>query len=123
MASGNDISPEKVAARLKTTKSQLKIEDLAGAIMRKFGGFDKFAEKYVADYEAAKMGSVTRARLLDGTMKMFQFIGKKDTAPGLDEITDEDLQDQIAQHLEKLLKATPIVDLVKPGADDGKTTN
>lgn len=124
------ISSEKVATRLKSAKSRAKIEDLADTLIQKFGGLEKFAQKYVDDYDAAKMGSVTRARLLDGAMKLMQFCGKKDNAPGLDEISDEDLQDQIQQHLDKLLKATPIVDLVsdatpiptETGADGTPTT-
>lgn len=126
MVAGKDISPEKVAARLKSTRSRVKLDDLAETIIQKFGGIEAFADKYVQDYEAAKMGSTTRARLLDGAVKLMQSVAKKETAPDMDSITDDDLTTQIAEHLDTLLKSTPIVDLIAPkpeGASDGTPTH
>lgn len=112
-----DLSPEKVAARLKRTPARAKVEDMVDAIIRRFGGIEAFADQYFQDYDKALKGSVTRARLLDGALKMIQFVGKREAATPLDEITDAELQDQIAQALEKVLIATPVADMTKTPED------
>jgi hypothetical protein len=114
-----DLSPSKIAAKISASQSRVKVEDLAETLIRRFGGLEQFAAKYVADYDAAKMGSVTRARLLDGAMKLMQFVGKKESSQPLDEISDEDLQHQIQEALELTLKAIPIKDMTAEGADNG----
>ncbi len=112
-----DISPAKLAARLKQSPSRAKVEDVIDAIMRRVGGIESFADQYVQDMDKAPKGSVTRARLLDGVLKMVQFAGKRESATPLDEMSDSELQEQIQQALEKVLITTPIVDLTKPAED------
>lgn len=112
-----DLSPEKVAARLKRTPARATVIDMVDAIVRRFGGIEAFADQYFQDYDKALKGSVTRARLLDGALKMIQFVGKREAATPLDEITDAELQDQIAQALEKVLIATPVADMTKTPED------
>ncbi len=123
-----DISPEKVAARIKGVRSRVKIEELAETLIQKFGGVDKFADRYVKDYEAAKMGSNTRARLLDGAMKLMQFVGKKDEGVSVEQMSDEEMNLELKDHLEDLVKATNIKDLVvdppaAEAADNGTPPN
>ena len=105
------VSTEKIASKIKGAKSRARIEDLAESIITKFGGLEKFAESYVEDFKAAKMGSVTRARLLDGALKLLQFCGKKDQPTSIEDFTDDELQAEIKEHFSELVQSMKIEDL------------
>lgn len=118
-----DISPSKLAAKLQKKTSAARVDDLADAIMQKFGGLGKFAEKYVDEFDRANKGSVARSRLLAGVVRLVEVSSKKEQGSAVDEMSDSDLESIVGEMLQKVLKATPIVDMQVEGAKNGAPPN
>lgn len=106
-----DISPAKLAAKLQKKAASVRVADLADAIIRKFGGLEKFAANYVRDYEEANKGSIARSRLLAGALRLVEMTSKKETHTAVEEMSDSELEEQVAKAVRKLLQATPIADM------------
>lgn len=120
------ISPAKLAAKLKKHTAKVRVDDLTDAIIREFGGMGEFAKQYVTDYNKAPAGSVTRGRLMAGALRLVEMVSKKDEGSAVEEMSDAELETEISEHLDRLLKATPIVDMTDAppptptgGAPDG----
>lgn len=80
------------------------IAEVCQSIIHLFGGVDGMAQQFLANYIAAKPGSLTRERMLSNLMKMNAVVSdsKKVEMP-VELMSDQDLQAEIEERKKRLM--------------------
>ncbi len=88
---------ESVRELVRGLEANVDIRPLAAALLNKFGSYDGFAEKCLADYEVAPAGGTVRARMLSDITKLLLACTPKDggAEPDEPEWTDEELAGEL----------------------------
>lgn len=89
------------------------------AVVKEHGGVAALAKAYVEDYKASPPGSIARARLLEGTSRLIQLVSKRDSPTKVDDMTDEEIEQEIENRLNRIVEKTNSIEASKEGPDDG----
>ena len=99
--------------------------ELAAAVMKRFGGIEKFADKYFEVVDAIlEKDPSTRLALsaVDGVAKMIRdSTVMRETAPDVNNLSDEELELEFQRMIEQKLESQKIV--LELEATDGQTSS
>ncbi len=89
--------PSEVMELAETARASLDVSELAHALMTQFGGTAEFARHYIAEYNAAKPGSIAKGKMLESVLRIVNLAHASHKGDGddVDSLTDEQLDSEI----------------------------
>lgn len=93
----------------KASRRRLDVTEVAAELMEAFGGAREFASRYYREFDGAKPGSISRAKMLDGLIRLVMSAASHDKKKGLplDDLGDEDLVAILTEVLNERVQNAP----------------
>lgn len=84
---------------ISENRSPVDIKNFAYLFMDKIGGPQGFVDRVMEEFEGSQVGSLSRARVLEIMMKLFQLATPKETYGDYSDMTEDDLKAVVTRHM------------------------